>query len=138
MTIASGYAENGQSADLADIRLALLTWFAAFARDLPWRYTRDPYHILVSEVMLQQTQVDRVVPRYQAFLDQFPTIEALAAAPVAEVIRAWSGLGYNRRAVNMQRAARTVLEQHGGGVPRDVAALRRLPGIGPHTAGAIA
>ena len=138
MTIASGYAENGQSADLADIRLALLTWFAGFARDLPWRYTRDPYHILVSEVMLQQTQVDRVVPRYQAFLDQFPTIEALAAAPVAEVIRAWSGLGYNRRAVNMQRAARAVLEQHGGEFPRDVAALRRLPGIGPYTAGAIA
>jgi A/G-specific adenine glycosylase len=138
MTIASGCAENGQSANLANIRQSLLTWFANFARDLPWRRTRDPYRILVSEVMLQQTQVDRVVPRYHAFLDQFPTIEALAAAPTAEVIRAWSGLGYNRRAVNMQRAARTVLEQHGGEFPRDVAALRRLPGIGPYTAGAIA
>jgi A/G-specific adenine glycosylase len=138
MTIASGCAENGQSADLANIRQSLLTWFANFARDLPWRRTRDPYRILVSEVMLQQTQVDRVVPRYHAFLDQFPTLEVLAAAPTAEVIRAWSGLGYNRRAVNMQRTARTVLEQYGGAFPRDVAALRQLPGIGPYTAGAIA
>jgi A/G-specific adenine glycosylase len=138
MTIASGSAENDQSADLASIRQALLTWFADFARDLPWRHTRDPYPILVSEVMLQQTQVDRVVPKYHAFLEQFPTIEALAAAPTAAVIRAWSGLGYNRRAVNMQRAARAVLDQHGGQFPRDIAALRRFPGIGPYTAGAIA
>lgn len=138
MTIASGYGENGQSANLADIRRALLAWFADAARDLPWRRTRDPYRILVSEIMLQQTQVDRVVPKYLAFLEQFPTIEALAEAPTAEVIRAWAGLGYNRRAVNMQRAARVVLDQHGGQFPRDVASLRALPGIGPYTAGAIA
>jgi A/G-specific adenine glycosylase len=123
---------------LMNIQAALLEWFATNARDLPWRRTRDPYHILVSEVMLQQTQVDRVLPKYRAFLETFPTLEALAAAPLAEVIRAWSGLGYNRRAVNMQRTARAVLEQHGGQFPRDVATLLRLPGIGPYTAGAIA
>src|SRR5262245_55345721 len=88
--------------------------------------------------MLQQTQVDRVVPKYYAFLERFPTLEALAAAPTAEVIRRWSGLGYNRRAVNMQRTARAVLEQHSGAFPHDTAALRMLPGIGPYTAGAIA
>ena len=126
------------SADLAEIRVALLDWFAVFGRDLPWRRTRDPYKIMVSEIMLQQTQVDRVIPKYHAFLEAFPTLEALAAAPTAEVIRAWSGLGYNRRAVNMQRAARAVLDEHGGLFPRDVATLLRLPGIGPYTAGAIA
>jgi A/G-specific adenine glycosylase len=123
---------------LVRIHTALLEWFAAHARDLPWRRTREPYHILVSEVMLQQTQVDRVLPKYRAFLETFPTLEALAAAPTAEVIRAWSGLGYNRRAVNMQRTARAVLEQHRGQFPRDVATLLQLPGIGPYTAGAIA
>src|SRR5947199_6451929 len=96
----------------------LLHWYASNGRDLPWRRTRDPYHILVSEIMLQQTQVDRVLPKYRAFLETFPTIAALAAAPTAEVIRAWSGLGYNRRAVNMQRTARAVLEEHGGQFPR--------------------
>jgi A/G-specific adenine glycosylase len=130
--------EQGALADLSYIRQALISWFAEAARDLPWRRTRDPYRILVAEVMLQQTQVDRVAPKYHAFLEQFPTIEALAAAPTAKVIRAWSGLGYNRRAVNMQRTARAVLEQHGGNFPRDVATLRALPGIGPYTAGAIA
>src|ERR687886_1164013 len=91
---------------LADLQARLLGWYRTNARDLPWRRTRDPYHILVSEVMLQQTQVDRVLPKYHAFLEQFPTLEALAAAPTAEVIRVWSGLGFNRRAVNMQRTAR--------------------------------
>lgn len=124
--------------DIRSLRAALLGWFAQHARDLPWRRTRDPYHILVSEVMLQQTQVDRVLPRYHAFLARFPTLEALAAAPVAEVIREWAGLGYNRRAVNLQRAARAVLDTHGGQFPREVAALRALPGIGPYTAGALA
>jgi A/G-specific adenine glycosylase len=123
---------------LPHIRQALLAWFAEAARDLPWRHTRDPYLILVAEIMLQQTQVDRVIPKYHAFLEHFPTLEALADAPTAEVIRAWSGLGYNRRAVNMQRAARAVLEQHADHFPRDMAALRALPGIGPYTAGAIA
>jgi A/G-specific adenine glycosylase len=120
------------------IQIALLQWFADHARDLPWRQTRDPYQILVSEIMLQQTQVDRVIPRYHAFLAEFPTLQELASAPTSAVIRAWAGLGYNRRAVNMQRTARTVLEAHGGAFPSDVASLRALPGIGPYTAGAIA
>lgn len=120
------------------IRADLLQWFTNDARDLPWRRTRDPYAIMVAEVMLQQTQVDRVIPKYQAFLAAFPTIEALAAAPTAEVIRLWAGLGYNRRAVNLQRAAQAIVTRHGGRVPDSVAALRALPGIGPYTAGAIA
>lgn len=120
------------------LQSALLAWFAAGARDLPWRRTRDPYRVLVSEVMLQQTQVDRVVPKYLAFLEAFPTLEALAEAPTAEVIRLWAGLGYNRRAVNLQRTARAIVEQHGGQFPRDVESLRALPGIGPYTAGAVA
>jgi len=118
-------------------RQHLLDWFAANRRDLPWRHTRDPYRILVSEVMLQQTQVDRVIPYYERWLEAFPTVQALAAAPTAEVIRLWAGLGYNRRAVNLQRTAQAVIER-GGEFPHDVDALRTLPGIGPYTAGAIA
>ena len=117
---------------------ALLEWYRANARDLPWRRTRDPYRIMVSEIMLQQTQVDRVIPKYHAFLEQFPTLAALADAPASEVIRAWAGLGYNRRALNLQRAARAVVEEFGGAMPRSVEELRALPGIGPYTAGAIA
>ncbi|MFV9507228.1 MAG: A/G-specific adenine glycosylase [Oscillochloridaceae bacterium umkhey_bin13] len=116
----------------------MLAWFADQARDLPWRHTRDPYRILVAEVMLQQTQVDRVLPKYAAFLDAFPSLDDLAAAPRAEVIRLWAGLGYNRRAVNLQRAAQAVRDQHGGVFPQDVALLQTLPGVGPYTAGAIA
>ncbi len=115
---------------------ALLDWFAGAARDLPWRRTRDPYAILVSEVMLQQTQVTRVLERYEPWLERWPTPAALAAAPAADVLRAWSGLGYNRRALNLQNAARRVVEL--GGFPRDVEGLERLPGIGPYTARAIA
>jgi len=111
---------------------ALLEWFAENARDLPWRRTRDPYAILVSEVMLQQTQAARVVPRYLDWLERWPSVEALAAAPAAEVIRAWQGLGYNRRALNLQRAAQAVVA---GGWPDD---LTELPGVGPYTAAAVA
>ena len=110
----------------------LATWFRESGRDLPWRRTRDPYAILVSEVMLQQTQVDRVVPRYLAWLGRWPTVEALAAAPAADAIREWQGLGYNRRAVNLHRAARHVAEQ---GWPDD---LTELPGVGRYTADAVA
>ncbi|MEA2525301.1 MAG: A/G-specific adenine glycosylase [Thermomicrobiales bacterium] len=124
--------------EIAKVRSALLSWFAANRRDLPWRHSRDPYRILVSEVMLQQTQVDRVLPYYEAFLHRFPDVQALAAAPTAEVIKAWAGLGYNRRAVNLQRTAQYVAEHLGGEFPSDVGALRQLPGIGPYTAGAIA
>ncbi|MGQ9480404.1 MAG: A/G-specific adenine glycosylase, partial [Chloroflexus sp.] len=123
---------------LAALRSALLEWFAGNARDLPWRRTRDPYAIMVAEIMLQQTQVDRVIPKYHAFLATFPTLTALASAPTAEVIRVWAGLGYNRRAVNLQRAAQIIVEQYGGKVPDSVTVLRTLPGIGPYTAGAIA
>ena len=114
----------------------LLAWYSQNGRDLPWRHTHDPYAILVSEVMLQQTQVSRVVPRYLAWLERWPNAAALAAATPAEVIEAWSGLGYNRRAVNLHRCAQAVSER--GGFPRDQAELRALPGIGPYTAAAIA
>lgn len=129
---------SADPARVAAIQQRLLAWFAANARDLPWRRTRDPYQILVSEVMLQQTQVDRVLPKYAAFLAAFPTLETLAAAPIAEVIRLWAGLGYNRRAVNLQRTAMAVRDEHGGQFPRTPEALLKLPGIGPYTAGAIA
>ena len=114
------------------MRDALLAWFGAHGRDLPWRRTRDPYAILVSEVMLQQTQVERVVPRYLAWLERWPTVEALAAASPADVIREWQGLGYNRRALNLHRAARMVAAV---GWPDD---LTELPGVGAYTAAAIA
>ena len=110
----------------------LLAWFAAHARDLPWRHTRDPYRILVSEVMLQQTQVARVVPRYLAFLERWPTVEELSVARPAEVIREWQGLGYNRRALNLHRAARRIAAE---GWPED---LTELPGVGRYTADAVA
>lgn len=120
------------------IQNSLLDWYRASHRDLPWRNTRDPYRILVSEVMLQQTQAERVVPKYEEFLRLFPTLQSLADAPASEVIRAWAGLGYNRRALNLHRACREVVERFGGVMPRDVADLQSLPGIGPYTSGAIA
>ncbi|GIW03923.1 MAG: hypothetical protein KatS3mg059_0543 [Thermomicrobiales bacterium] len=123
---------------IATVQERIRSWFRIHGRDLPWRRTRDPYHILVAEIMLQQTQVERVLPYYAAFLERFPTIQALAQASPAEVIRLWGGLGYNRRAVNLQRAAQHIVQQHGGRFPCTVDALRRLPGIGPYTAGAIA
>src|SRR5438105_7041103 len=99
---------------VARVHSSLLQWYTAEQRDLPWRHTRDPYAILVSEMMLQQTQVDRVLPKYQAFLERYPDFAALAAAPTADVIRAWQGLGYNLRAVRLQRIARQVIAGHGG------------------------
>ena len=123
----------------AAVAAALGPWYAAHGRhQLPWRLTRDPYAVLVSEVMLQQTQVGRVLPYYEACLARWPTIDALAAADVADVIRAWAGLGYNRRAVYLHRLSRAVREQHAGQVPSNPDALRRLPGIGPYTAAAVA
>ena len=110
----------------------LLAWYGRHGRDLPWRHTRDPYAILVSEVMLQQTQVERVIPRWHAWLERWPTAASLAAAPAAEVIVAWQGLGYNRRALNLHRAARLVAKH---GWPED---LTELPGVGPYTAAAVA
>jgi A/G-specific adenine glycosylase len=114
------------------VKRTLLAWFGKHGRDLPWRRTRDPYAILVSEVMLQQTQVERVVPRYLVWLERGPAAESLAAAPAADVIRAWQGLGYNRRAVNLHRAAQRIAAE---GWPDD---LTGLPGVGRYTADAVA
>lgn len=111
--------------------------FRERGRTLPWRTTHDPYKILVSEIMLQQTQVDRVIPYYKRFLKNFPTVKKLALAPLADVIKEWSGLGYNRRAKMLRECAREIVETHGGKVPKDFAALVALPAIGPYTAGAI-
>jgi A/G-specific adenine glycosylase len=110
----------------------LLAWFQEHGRDLPWRRTRDPYAILVSEIMLQQTQVERVIPRYHTWLARWPTVEALAQAPAANVIREWQGLGYNRRAVYLHRAAQRIAAE---GWPAD---LTELPGVGRYTADAVA
>ncbi len=114
---------------------ALLRWYAAHRRRLPWRHTRDPWAVLVSEVMLQQTQAVRVVPYYRRFLERFPTAAALADASPAAVLAAWSGLGYNRRALRLQRAAQHVAAH---GWPTTAAALQTLPGVGPYTAAAVA
>jgi A/G-specific adenine glycosylase len=119
------------------LRRRLKNWFARHARDLPWRQTRDLYRIWVSEVMLQQTQVATVIPYYDAFLRTFPTLTALAAARQHEVLRCWEGLGYYRRARQLHEAARRVVAEHRGKMPEDIDLLKRLPGIGRYTAGAI-
>jgi len=120
-----------------DVWQRLLAWFDEYGRDLPWRRTRDPYKILVTEMMLQQTGVERVLPKWRAWLETLPTLEALAAAPRAEVIRLWAGLGYNSRAVRLQEIARQAVERYGGRLPDTVEALCELKGIGPYTAGAV-
>ena len=119
------------------IASGVLAWWDGDRRDLPWRRTRDPWAVLVSEVMLQQTQVDRVIPKWTAFLDRFPDPARCAAAPVGAVIEAWAGLGYNRRGVALHRCARAVVDEHDGRLPMDLAALLALPGIGPYTARAV-
>ncbi len=120
------------------VRLRLVKWYKSAGRDLPWRHTRDPYAILVSEVMLQQTQVATVIPYFARFLSRFPTAEALASAPESDVMALWSGLGYYRRARMLQGAAQALVREHGGKFPREMAAIRALPGIGQYTAGAVA
>jgi len=120
------------------LRRDLLRWFAREKRDLPWRRTRDPYRIWISEAMLQQTRVETVIPFYRRFLSRFPTVAALARARPGEVLAAWSGLGYYRRASALHAAARAVVERHGGRFPSRRETLLELPGIGPYTAGAIA
>jgi A/G-specific adenine glycosylase len=124
--------------DVAKVQARVLEWYAANARDLPWRRTRDAYAILVAEVMLQQTQVDRVIPKWLAWLARFPTLLDLAQASRADAIRAWQGLGYNLRAVRLHAIAAQVTADHGGQLPRDGAELLRLKGIGRYTAGAVA
>jgi A/G-specific adenine glycosylase len=117
---------------------AVLRFYRRSKRDLPWRRTRRPYHILVSEIMLQQTQVERVIPKYRSFLARFPTMRALAQARFADVLRAWLGLGYNGRALRLWQCARVVIRDYGGKLPADVDTLAQLPGIGPYTAAAVA
>ena len=123
---------------LATFRRLVIAWFDRHGRDLPWRATRDPYHVVVSEFMLQQTQVSRVAEYYPRFLEQYPSIEHLARATPAMVRESWDGLGYYRRAENLHRLAREVVATHAGQVPKEVALLRALPGVGRYTAGAVA
>jgi A/G-specific adenine glycosylase len=126
---------NGR--ELATFRKQLLGWFRQFQRDLPWRRTRDPYRIWLSEIMLQQTRVAAAIPYYERFLQRFPDVHALAAAPEEEVLRLWSGLGYYSRARNLQKAAQQIVEQHGGKFPTRLDDALALPGIGNYTAAAI-
>jgi len=116
----------------------VLAWFDEHGRHFPWRETRDPYRTMVAEVMLQQTQTGRVGPSYQSFLARFPTLDRLAHAPAMDVIQAWKGLGYNRRAVDLQRTAQAIERDHGGVFPTAPAGLRRLPGLGEYSSNAIA
>jgi A/G-specific adenine glycosylase len=122
---------------VARFQRRLLTWYRRHGRDLPWRRTREPYRILVSEIMLQQTQVDRVLPKYQQFLHRYPTMEALAAARVEDLRRIWYPLGYNIRPVRLHSIARETIARYGGRLPDNADTLRQLPGIGRYTAGAI-
>lgn len=124
--------------NLSDIEAPLLQWYQSNARDLPWRHTRDPYKIWVSEIMLQQTRVESVKPYYARFLSALPDVYALANAPEEQLLKLWEGLGYYSRVRNMQKAARVVVENYGGQFPADLAQLQKLPGIGEYTAGAIA
>ena len=126
------------SEQIASVQHTLLQWYAAEQRDLPWRKITDPYAILVSEIMLQQTQVERVLPKYRQFLDTFPTLAALADAPTAEVISTWVPLGYNMRAVRLQAIARQVIAEYSGRIPDTIDELLKLRGVGRYTAGAIA
>ena len=123
---------------IASFREKLLAWYDANKRDLPWRRTQDPYKIWISEIMLQQTRVDTVIPYYERFLDWFPTIADLAQAPEEKLLKAWEGLGYYSRVRNMQKAAQQIMENHGGVFPSSYEEISKLKGIGPYTAGAIA
>ncbi len=124
--------------DTAGARTALLRWYDRHRRDLPWRRTRDPYAIWISEAMLQQTRVETVIPYYARFLERFPDVQALASADLDDVLSVWSGLGYYSRAKNLRAAARQVVDRHAGRIPDEPDALRALPGVGRYTAGALA
>jgi A/G-specific adenine glycosylase len=137
-TLSSTFSSQLAPEQVTQVHAALLTWYAQEKRDLPWRTTDDPYAILVSEIMLQQTQVDRVLPKFHQFLAAFPTLTALATASTADVISAWVPLGYNRRAISLQSIARQVLERYEGRIPDTIDELLTLKGIGRYTAGAVA
>ena len=138
MTLRGKSRNTWQGASLAQVQKTLLAWYARHGRDLPWRHTSDPYSILVAEIMLQQTQVERVLPKYREFLEAFPAVEDLARAPRGAVIRLWAPLGYNLRAVRLHQIAQQVVNTYGGRFPQTVDQLLHLKGIGPYTAGAIA
>lgn len=123
--------------EIAAFRSELWAFYREHGRKLPWRHTDDPYRVLLSELMLQQTQVARVLPKFEAWLQRFPDLRSLAEAPLPDVLALWNGLGYNRRAIYLQKACREVLSRYGGVFPRTEADLRALPGIGPYTAGAV-
>ena len=124
--------------DRKNFTQTILNWYDQGHRDLPWRHTRDPYRIWISEIMLQQTRAETVVSYYERFLARYPTVQALAAAPQEELLKSWEGLGYYSRARSLQKAAQIIVSEHGGRLPADVQKLRALPGIGDYTAGAIA
>src|SRR2546425_9742023 len=130
--------DDPQPAHIQEAQTRLLSWYGREQRDLPWRSTNDPYAILVSEIMLQQTQVDRVLPKYQQFLAAFPTLSDLATASTADVISTWVPLGYNMRAVRLQSIARQVIAEYEGRIPDTLEELLKLKGVGRYTAGAIA
>ena len=136
-----GFGAPGTFSDVIDIaafRRTILGYYRAHGRKLPWRETSDPYRIFVSEIMLQQTQVERVLKKYPPFIEAFPDFQALAAAPLSRILALWQGLGYNRRAVQLKRCAVQVVEAHGGRLPDSPDALYALPGVGKATAGAVA
>lgn len=137
MTRTQSGADRVLEGRLLRLQRLLQAWYRSDARPLAWRDTHDPYRILVSEVMLQQTQAARVEPAYEAFLQRFPSVQSLASAPRGDVLRAWKGLGYNRRAVNLHRAAQAIAARHGGRVPDTLPKLLELPGVGEYTARAI-
>jgi len=129
---------NGDGARIPALRGALVAWYAQEARELPWRGTEDPYRVWISEIVLQQTRVETAIGLFERFVARFPDVAALAAASIDEVLKAWEGFGYYRRAHNLHRAAQEVVDRHGGRVPASVSELRALPGIGPYTAAAVA
>src|SRR5258708_3460606 len=122
---------------IQNFQTTIWNFYKQHKRNLPWRKTKNPYRILVSELMLQQTQVARVIPKYYAFLKKFPSFKSLAKAKTSEVLGAWQGLGYCRRALNLKRTAEIVAQEYGGKLPQDSVALVKLPGIGKNTAGAV-
>jgi A/G-specific adenine glycosylase len=131
-------SQESQVSHVVDaLRERLVPWYHQHKRDLPWRHTTDPYKLVAAELMLQQTGVDRIAPRWTRFVERFPSWQAVAAATPGDVIREWQGLGYNRRAVSLHRMARAVVEQYGGALPDDRDELLKLPGVGPYTANAI-
>lgn len=136
--ITSGFLMKIDKKQITRFQAKILAWYDTHQRDLPWRKTRDPYTILVSEVMSQQTQIERVIPKYEAFMQAFPTVEDLARAKAAEVLRLWSGLGYNRRALNLQRAAQQIIDEYDGTFPTSPEELEKLPGVGKYTSRAVA